>query len=136
MNESCLFCAQLNSLEIVFEDNRTAVALHEDWAVRGHAMVIWKGHVENVSQLSEGELAHFIGVYQRAERALLDITGADRAVMLKLGIVTPHLHVHIYPVSAALLRAEVIDIIEGHTREPRDEGLVRLLREALTLRRP
>jgi diadenosine tetraphosphate (Ap4A) HIT family hydrolase len=124
MNDSCLFCGHLNSLEIVFDDDRAAVALHDDWAVRGHTMVIWKSHVENISQLNEEELAHFWRVYQRAERALLEVTGADRAIMLKLGIVTPHLHLHIYPVSAALDRGAVMDIIEGRVREVRDEGFV------------
>jgi diadenosine tetraphosphate (Ap4A) HIT family hydrolase len=117
MTDSCLFCAHLNSLLILFEDDRAAVALHEDWAVRGHAMVIWKEHLENIAQLSESEVAHFAAVYRRAERALLEVTGADRAVMLKLGIITPHLHVHIYPVSATLDRARVMDIIEGRVRE-------------------
>jgi diadenosine tetraphosphate (Ap4A) HIT family hydrolase len=117
MNDSCLFCTHLNSLQLLYEDDRTAVALHEDWAVRGHAMVIWKAHVENIAQLSESEVDHFARVYHRAERVLLEVTGADRAVMLKLGIITPHLHVHIYPVSAALDRAKVLDIIEGRVRE-------------------
>ena len=100
--------------------------------MRGHAMVIWKPHVENVAQLSEPELLHFARVYQRAERALIDVTGAARAVMLKLGIITPHLHVHIYPVSADLDRAAVMEIIEGRRREERDEDIVRMLRERLT----
>ncbi|HEX9500105.1 MAG TPA: HIT family protein, partial [Thermoanaerobaculia bacterium] len=124
MNDSCLFCGHLNSLEIIYDDDRAAVALHEDWAVRGHAMVIWKRHVENISALSEDELAHFWSVYQNAERALLEITNAGRAIMLKLGIAVPHLHVHIYPVRASLDRVAVMDIIEGRTRDARDEGFV------------
>jgi diadenosine tetraphosphate (Ap4A) HIT family hydrolase len=134
MNDSCLFCGHLNSLEIVFDDDRVAVALHDDWAVRGHAMVIWKRHVENISQLSEEEVAHFWRVYHRAERALLEVTRADRGVMLKLGIVTPHLHVHIYPVIAALDRGAVMDIIEGRRREARDESFVAAVRRSLTFR--
>src|SRR5882672_5080657 len=134
MNDSCLFCAHLNSLELVFEDDRAAVALHDDWAVRGHAMVIWKRHVENISQLSEEEVANFWRIYQRAERALLEVTGADRAIMLKLGIATPHLHVHIYPVNAALDRGAVMDIIEGRTRDTRDEIFVAAVRRSLTFR--
>ncbi len=117
MTDSCLFCADLNSLQLVDEDDQTAVALHEDWAVRGHAMVIWKAHVENIAQLSESEATHFARVYRRAERVLLEVTAANRAVMLKLGIITPHLHIHIYPVSAALDRAAVMEIIEGRVRE-------------------
>jgi histidine triad (HIT) family protein len=136
MNDSCLFCGHLNSLEIIHDDDRAAVALHEDWAVRGHAMVIWKRHVENISALREDELAHFWRVYQNAERALLEITNADRAIMLKLGIAVPHLHVHIYPVRASLDRAAVMDIIEGRTRDARDESFVAAVRRSLTLHRP
>ena len=94
-------------------------------------MVIWKRHVENISDLSEEELAHFWRVYQNVERALLEIAGADRAIMLKLGIAVPHLHVHIYPVRASLGRAAVMDMIEGRVREPRDEGFVRELERRL-----
>jgi diadenosine tetraphosphate (Ap4A) HIT family hydrolase len=132
MNDSCLFCGNLNSLELVYDDDRAAVALHEDWAVRGHAMVIWKRHVENISELSEEELAHFWRVYQMTERALLETSHADRAIMLKLGIAVPHLHVHIYPVRASLDRAAVNDIIEGRVRIDRDEGFVRGLKRGLT----
>jgi diadenosine tetraphosphate (Ap4A) HIT family hydrolase len=132
MNDSCLFCSHLNNLELVFDDERAAVALHDDWAVRGHAMVIWKRHVENISQLSDEDVAHFWRVYHRAERALLELTGADRAIMLKLGIATPHLHVHIYPVSAALDRGAVMDIIEGRTRDARDENFAVAARRSLT----
>ncbi len=94
-------------------------------------MVIWKRHVENISELNEEELEHFWRVYHRAERALLEVTGSDRAIVLKLGIATPHLHVHIYPVSAALDRSAVMEVIEGRTREVRDESLVAALERRL-----
>ena len=123
----------LNTLELVYEDDSTAVALHEDWAVRGHAMVISRRHVENLSDLPDSE--HFMEVYRDAERALLRLTGAERAVMLKLGIMTPHLHLHIYPVPASLDRAGVMDIIEGRVRAERDEKFVAAVRAALDIRR-
>ena len=97
-------------------------------------MVIWKRHVENISELSEEELAHFWRVYQMTERALLQTTNADRAIILKLGIATPHLHVHIYPVRESLGRAAVMDIIEGRVSEPRDEGFVRAVKRGLSSR--
>ena len=107
------------------------VILHEDWAVRGHAMVVWKAHVENVADLATDEHAHFASVHHRAERALLDATGADRAILLKLGIATPHLHLHIYPVSASLDRAAVMEIIDGRVRDSFDQTLIDDLRERL-----
>lgn len=99
------------------------MVLHDDWAVRGHAMVVWRQHVENVSDLPVEDAAHLSRVYHAAEKSLLEATGADRAIILKLGIRTPHLHLHIYPVSASLDRAAVMAIIEGRTREEREEGL-------------
>jgi diadenosine tetraphosphate (Ap4A) HIT family hydrolase len=94
-------------------------------------MVVWKQHVENVADLTLDESAHFALLHHRAERALLDATRADRAILLKLGIATPHLHLHIYPVSAALGREAVFDILEARVRAPYDEELVAELRERL-----
>src|SRR6266699_3220042 len=113
---TCPFCTGTN--DALYQNNRVMVLLHEDRAVRGHAMVVWKRHVENISDLTDEEAAHLMRVYRAAERALLEATGAERAVMLKLGIQTPHLHLHIYPVSAALNRAEVMEIVDARVREP------------------
>ena len=130
---SCVFCDDVRrSGEVVAEDERLWVVLHDDWAVRGHAMIVWKRHVENVADLTGDEYMHFASAHHRAERALLAATGSDRAIILKLGIATPHLHVHIYPVSAALDRAAVMEIIDARVRAPRDEAFVADLRERLT----
>jgi len=124
-----LFCSNLNTLELVYSDAAAAVALHEDWAVRGHAMVIAREHVENLSDLAD--LDAFMRVYRAAERALIELTGADRAMILKLGIVTPHLHLHIYPVTAALDRASVMAIIDARVREQRDSAFVDAVRRTI-----
>jgi len=127
----CVFCSDVTRAgEVVFEDQRTWVVLHDDWSVRGHAMVVWKLHVENLSELTPEDGAHFARVLRRAERVLLDVTKADRAILMKLGIATPHLHVHIYPVSATLDRREVMRIINGETREARDEAFIYAVRRA------
>lgn len=129
---SCVFCNDPRAAgEVLHEDDRVLVILHEDWAVRGHAMVVWKAHVENVADLAVDEYEHFASVHHRAERALLAATGADRAILLKLGIATPHLHLHIYPVSASLDRAAVMEIIDARVREPFDQTLIDDLRERL-----
>ena len=94
-------------------------------------MVIWKSHVENVSDLSEYDAAHLSQMHHRAERALLAATGADRAILMKLGIATPHLHLHIYPVQRDLDRAAVFAIIDGKTRVERDESFVENVRAQL-----
>jgi len=129
---TCVFCTDVReSGEVLFEDDRLWVVLHADWAVAGHAMIVWKEHVENVSDLEPTDALHFASVAHRAERAVLAATRADRAILLKLGIATPHLHLHIYPVGALLDRLAVFAIIENRVRAPYDAELVAELRERL-----
>ena len=122
---SCELCDGVaNTGDIVFEDEHTRVILHNDWSVRGHAMVVAKRHVENPSDLDEAEWLHFARVWQKTERVLIELTKADRVIALKLGLKTPHLHVHLYPVNKAATREEVFDIINMQVRVSRDEALV------------
>jgi diadenosine tetraphosphate (Ap4A) HIT family hydrolase len=118
---NCVFCriaaGETSPFEILLESPEAWVMLHDDWAVRGHAMVVARRHVENLSDLASAEAERFARVWHQAERVLLEVTGADRAIALKLGILTPHLHVHLYPVRASLDRAAVWDIIEAKTRD-------------------
>ena len=127
---TCALCSNTPG-DQVFEDDRTRVVLHEDGSPRGHAMVISKRHVENASDLDEAEWLHLASVWRHAERVLLEATGMERAIILKLGIMTPHLHVHIYPVSSSATREEVFAAIDGNARTTRDEAFVKLVRRAM-----
>lgn len=130
---NCVFCRDIRAAgDVLAEDDRLWIVLHDDWAVRGHTLIVWKTHVENIADLSLADYLHFAATHHRAERALLAATGANRAVILKLGIATPHLHVHIYPVAADLDRAAVMAVIDARTREARDETFVENLRTRLT----
>lgn len=129
---TCTFCSDLSAAgDLVFEDDRVWVLLHPDWSPRGHAMVVAKRHIENASDLDEDEWLHLTRIWHRVERVLLEATGAARAIVLKLGILTPHLHLHIYPMSAAATREDVFAAIEGTSSGPRDETFVAAIRNAL-----
>jgi len=130
---SCVFCTGVaQSGEVVHESAHAWVVLHDDWAVPGHAMIVARRHVQNASDLTEHEWEHFSGVWRRAERAILAATGAERAIVMKLGIATPHLHVHIYPAMNATSRDDVFAAIDAKTKAPRDEQLVTRIRKLLT----
>ena len=129
----CQLCTDLSGAgEIVYQDDENAILLHPDAAVAGHAMVVARRHVENFSDLMPDEQARFSRVHAAAERALLEVTGSERAILLKLGIQTPHLHLHIYPVRTTLDRAAVMAIVDGRVHEPRDGGFAHRVHEALT----
>lgn len=116
----------------MFANEFASVLIHPDWAVRGHAMVVASRHVENVSDLTPREWLGFADAARNAERVLLDVTGADRAILMKLGIQTPHLHLHIYPVSASLDRTAVMAIIDARVSVSRDDSLVEKVRARMS----
>jgi diadenosine tetraphosphate (Ap4A) HIT family hydrolase len=127
---SCALCT-VPPGDLVYEDDETRVVLHDDRSPLGHAMVISKQHVENPSDLDERAWLQLARVWQRAEKAILDMTGADRAIILKLGIVTPHLHVHIYPMPSTATREDVFAAFDGQAREEQDEKFVALIRREM-----
>jgi diadenosine tetraphosphate (Ap4A) HIT family hydrolase len=129
----CVFCEQpWTTGEILVETRAGTVILHDDWAVRGHTMIVAKRHVENLSDLGDAEATEFLQLARSVEDLLLEQTGSDRAILMKLGIQTAHLHLHIYPVSSALDRAAVMNIIDAKTRVAADEQFVRILRDRLS----
>jgi diadenosine tetraphosphate (Ap4A) HIT family hydrolase len=133
MDTSCQLCAanRTSAGEPVIDFGDWALILHPDSAVRGHAMLVALRHVENFSDLTDSEAEQFARVQKVVERSLLDVTHMDRAILMKLGIQTPHLHIHIYPVSSALSREEVQRILDAEVSEEREPGFAKMLRERI-----
>jgi len=133
MNDSCQLCAaNLSSAgERAFDFGNWVLLLHPDSAVRGHALLVATRHVENFADLTDAEAQQFARVQKIAERALLDVTGSDRAILLKLGIQTPHFHLHIYPVSRAMTREDVQQVIDAKVTEQRESDFVMTVRKRI-----
>ena len=107
---ACVFCTNPHDAgRLIAEDADTWTILHP----QGQLMIVAKRHVENVSDLDEGEWLRVARVWHRAERDLREQTGAERVIVMKLGIQTPHLHVHLYPFSRDDTREQVFDVIDG-----------------------
>ncbi|HEX8251689.1 MAG TPA: HIT family protein [Thermoanaerobaculia bacterium] len=129
----CVFCSDLAAAgAIIHEDAHAWVILHPDASPRGHAMVVAKQHAENASSLDEETWLHVARTFRRAEGVLLEVTNAQRAIVMKLGIQTPHLHLHIYPMSERATRDEVFEAIDGKRGETTDEEFVAACRSRLT----
>lgn len=110
MTMPCVFCTDVTrSGRVVAEDEHTWSIVHPE----GQLMIVAKRHVENVSDLDEEEWLHVARVWHRAERDLRAQTGAERVIVMKLGIQTPHLHVHLYPFSKDDTREQIFDVIDG-----------------------
>ena len=60
----------------------------------------------------EDEWLHIARVWHRTERAM----NAERVMVMKLGIQTPHLHIHLFPFDASATREEVFAAFAGDKR--------------------
>jgi histidine triad (HIT) family protein len=128
----CVFCTDLPGAgDLIFENEHAWVLLHPDWSPRGHGMVVAKRHAENASGLDEDEWLQLARVFRNVEKVLLEETQTQRAIVMKLGIQTPHLHLHIYPVSSTATREDVFAAIDGKRTSERDDELVQRLTGAL-----
>lgn len=85
--KACSFCNTL-SLKIieslVYENDQVLVILDEDWVVLGHALVIFKRHLENISHLTLKEYQTFSQAVWKTEQALNKILG-DKRCDLEIG---------------------------------------------------
>ena len=111
----CPFCQdEVTANKTIIGESTHAVAwLHESRAHRGHSVVASRRHCENLTDLDEVEAADFLRLERTVESAVLSETDATRAVLVKLGLQVPHLHVHVYPVGADFDRKAVMEVIDG-----------------------
>ena len=108
----CVVCTSPTQAgEVLSEDQHSWVIRHP----QGQTMIVAKRHVENVGGLDEGEWLHLARVWHRTEREL----NAERVMVMKLGLQTPHLHIHLFPFDATATREEVFAAFEGRLTLPR-----------------
>lgn len=127
----CIFCeitTRGNPEDTIFEDEKILVMLDIDWAVKGHTLVIWKEHFENASELPIGDFKYFSETLHKTERALLDVLGVNKSVILKSGGLVSHFHFHIYPLKKETSWQTIKDIFDKKLRyEPKPEEKERMV---------
>jgi histidine triad (HIT) family protein len=101
----CIFCKILAG-EIpstrIYEDAHVVAFMDIGPIVKGHALVIPREHVENITQASPAMLAQVIEVARKVAQAQLNGLKADGVNIFQAngavaGQVVPHLHFHVVP---------------------------------------
>lgn len=106
---NCVFCTDVTKAgEVLSEDAHSWVIRHP----QGQTMLVARRHVQNVGELDEDEWLHLARVWHRTERAM----NAERVMVMKLGLQTPHLHIHLFPFGASATREEVFAAFAGEKR--------------------
>lgn len=137
----CIFCKiashEVDAPDIFFEDEKVFVMLDRDWAVKGHALVIWKEHALNMSDLGREDFSHFSDIVRQTEKALLSTLSVDKSVVLKSGGIVSHFHFHIYPVLSSMpwdaIQALFSKEVRNEPKEGESKQLVGELRIAMSV---
>ena len=103
---SCVFCTDPRDAGTVLSENEHAWVIHHP---QGQTMIVAKRHVENVSDLAEDEWLEVARTWHRAEREI----DAERVIVFKLGVQTPHLHIHLHPFPKSATREEIFLTLAG-----------------------
>ncbi len=81
----------------VWADDRAVVLLTIAPITDGHALVIPRAEVEQLTDAPDDLLAHLTSVAATVGRAQRAAWGAPRAALLVAGFEIPHLHLHVLP---------------------------------------
>jgi len=119
---NCAICnllrGPIDDREVLAENEAAVAWLHESRAHQGHSVIAGRIHVENLSDLDDASARGFLSLARHVEAAVLLETGAKRAILMKLGLQVPHLHLHIYPFSGDASRDDVMSVIDGEVTDP------------------
>ena len=69
----------------------------------GYLVIAPLRHVEHAGMLGEDELFDLARLQALATREILEISGVQRVYTLSFGEVLPHLHIHLFPRTEAML---------------------------------
>lgn len=85
--------------EKIYEDARFAAVLEPAPLSAGHAFVFPKREAESWLHLDAEELAALTALAQKLAKAIQRAFPCPRVALAAYGVVTPHVHLHLIPVS-------------------------------------
>ena len=69
----------------------------EGVAFPGFCRVVWRAHVQEMSELAVAERRHLLDIVAATETAVRKLMHPDKINLASLGNVVPHLHWHVIP---------------------------------------
>lgn len=103
--ENCIFCKLANGeipTNTIYEDDRYRVILDNGPATRGHALVLPKGHYENLFEIPDDVLSGAAVVAKKMAKVMKEKLSCDGINLVQnngeaAGQTVMHFHLHIIP---------------------------------------
>jgi histidine triad (HIT) family protein len=104
--ENCIFCKIVKKsipAHIVFEDDKVMVILDISQTTKGHSLLLFKNHSDNLTLTSDSDLEHGLKIVKRVVskqlQQLSNIKGVNiiNNVLAGAGQSVMHTHIHMVP---------------------------------------
>jgi len=93
---TCELCDQIGGT-LLWQDESCRVVQVADADYPGFCRVVWKDHVQEMTDLSAAEREHLMATVFVVEAAIRKTLHPDKINLASLGNLTPHLHWHVIP---------------------------------------
>ncbi len=95
MAERCIFC-DVASEALVYR-GKDGIVIVDDPVRPGHVLVGARAHGESLSDISAEDAGAMMALANRAARAIVEQTGAEKVYVAAIGDKDRHFHVHLLP---------------------------------------
>lgn len=92
----CPLCLPIPA-DALWSDSRCFVIRAELPGVGGYCRVVWRAHVSEMTDLTQGDRHHLLDVVLAVETGLRLLCGPEKMNLASLGNIVPHLHWHVIP---------------------------------------
>lgn len=82
---------------LLWQDESLRVVYVDEPGYAGYCRVIWRAHVQEMTDLNEAERAHCMRIVFAVESVLRVQLAPDKINLASLGNYTPHVHWHVIP---------------------------------------
>jgi diadenosine tetraphosphate (Ap4A) HIT family hydrolase len=93
---TCELCTRTGG-ELLWQDERCRVVHVAEPGYSGFCRVIWEAHVKEMTDLSEDDRLHLMGVVFAVESVVREHLEPLKMNLASLGNAVPHLHWHVIP---------------------------------------
>lgn len=93
----CPLCGSVDPEQLIWEDEQTRVILAKEPAYPGFVRVIWKRHIQEMTDLTNTERDQLMNLVYEVEGIVREVMQPQKINLAALGNMAPHIHWHVIP---------------------------------------
>jgi diadenosine tetraphosphate (Ap4A) HIT family hydrolase len=96
-NNNCPLCSSVDPEQLIWEDEQTRVILAKEPGYPGFVRVIWKQHIQEMTDLTNAQRDQLMNLVYEVEGIVRQVMQPQKINLAALGNMVPHIHWHVIP---------------------------------------